>query len=82
MSIRTKTRGLRVRCPKCHRATVAVGVSAWKEEGQAHKSVWLDEPASCAGGCSLSEEDVRRVLLTVFREGAAQLRFGLEGVPA
>ena len=81
MSIRTKTRGLRVRCPKCHRATVAVGVSAWKEEGQAHKSVWLDEPASCAGGCRLTEEDVRRLLVSMFRQGSAQLRLSLEEVP-
>ena len=67
-------------CPRCHRAPVAVSLSAWTQGGVPRRSAWLDEPAVCALGCRLSSEEVRRLLVAVLRTHPAQLRLPHEEV--
>ena len=69
---------VRAACPRCATGRVAVQTSTWPQG----RSVWLDEPASCTHGCALAAEDVRRLLLAIFRDQAAQLPLALEEVPA
>lgn len=75
-------RVLRVSCPVCGAGAVSLGSSSWLEGQEVRRSVWADEPLSCSGSCLLPSDAVRRLVVTVYRTGAAQLPLDLKEVAA
>lgn len=65
-----------VLCPKCQGAVVWVSAAVWEPAGNAgvaptpdvrvSRSVWLDAPTVCHGGCPLTPSQVEQVLLRAY----------------
>lgn len=60
-------------CPRCPAGIVAVREQSWASPLGRHRSVWVDEPLRCSGGCALSGDDVLRLLGRVYDRPAHQL---------
>ena len=72
---------MRWQCPRCHRSMVDVHVATWPAQGArlgSRRSVWVDEPLRCAGGCPLSSAEVARVLMQAYDRVAWQLPLDLQ----
>lgn len=62
-----------VLCPQCQGAPVWVSAAVWENAGsedvpavRVSRSVWLDAPAVCYGGCPLTPAQVEQVLLRAY----------------
>lgn len=62
-------------CPRCAAGVVTVREATWESSLGPRKSVWVDEPAHCAGpspwvGCALTAAQVERLLVSVYEAPA------------